>query len=107
MAGKSGGFRRLFVKAENQVCMKRGILMKNFYDILQYLKTYDVFIHLGKRLWDIEMAALEVDNLYKADVISKEDYKKMKVILAKEHDQEAKLTGDYSGPDFLAASSVQ
>lgn len=63
--------------------------MKNFYDILQYLKRYDVYIHVGKRLWDIEVAALEVDNLYKAKVLSEEDYQTMKIILAKEHRQEA------------------
>ncbi|GAO99722.1 YqgQ family protein [Fructobacillus ficulneus] len=76
--------------------------MKNFFDILQYLKTYDVFIHLGKRLWDIEMAAIEVDNLHKAKVISDSDYQTMKVILAKEHAEEAKLTNDNSGKGLLA-----
>ncbi|CAK8053654.1 YqgQ family protein [Eupransor demetentiae] len=59
--------------------------MKNFYDVLQYLKKYQVYIHVGKRLWDIEMAALEVDNLRKADVLSKDDYENIKLILAREH----------------------
>lgn len=80
--------------------------MKNFYDILQYLKTYDVFIHVGKRLWDIEMAALEVDNLYRADVISDTDYQTMKKILAKEHAEEAKRTQDFSGEKTLVKADL-
>ncbi len=43
--------------------------MKNFYDILTYLKTFGVYIHVGKRLWDIEIAALEVDNLKKQTLL--------------------------------------
>ncbi|MBR2277475.1 MAG: YqgQ family protein [Leuconostoc sp.] len=59
--------------------------MKSFYDILTYLKTFGVYIHVGKRLWDIEIAALEVDNLKKADVIDNKKYATMKLILAHEH----------------------
>lgn len=78
--------------------------MKNFYDILQYLKRYDVYIHVGKRLWDIEVAALEVDNLYKAKVLSAADYQTMKIILAKEHkDELARSTdpGDFDAEEGL------
>ncbi|MCO0831707.1 YqgQ family protein [Fructobacillus sp. W13] len=67
--------------------------MKNFYDILQYLKKYEIYIHVGHRLWDIEVAALEVDNLYKAKVLSEPMYETMKIILAKEHKDEAKRSG--------------
>lgn len=71
--------------------------MKNFYDILQYLKRYDVYIHVGKRLWDIEVAALEVDNLYKAKVLSTADYQTMKIILAKEHKDELARSTNATG----------
>ncbi|MDF7636991.1 YqgQ family protein [Leuconostocaceae bacterium ESL0958] len=64
--------------------------MKNFYDVLQYLKTYQVYIHLGKRLWDIEFAAMEVDHLYQAQVLSDKDYRRMKIVLAREQQEEAK-----------------
>nr|WP_238476797.1 YqgQ family protein [Fructobacillus parabroussonetiae] len=81
-------------------------VVKNFYDILQYLKKYEIYIHVGKRLWDIEVAALEVDNLYKAKVLSDQDYQTMKVILAKEHRQEVERTGDNSHYDVNAAQSA-
>lgn len=79
--------------------------MKNFYDILQYLKKYEIYIHVGHRLWDIEMAALEVDNLYKAKVLSESDYQTMKVILSKEHKEEAERSGlgAYPGVDASKA----
>ncbi|MCK8616819.1 YqgQ family protein [Fructobacillus sp. M158] len=80
--------------------------MKNFYDILQYLKKYEIYIHVGKRLWDIEVAALEVDNLYKAKVLSDSDYQTMKVILAKEHREEAEKTGDNSHYDWKSSQSA-
>ena len=47
--------------------------MRTFYDVLQYLKSFGIYIHVGKRLWDIEVAALEVDNLYRADVLTPKD----------------------------------
>ena len=68
--------------------------MKSFYDILTYLKTFGVYIHVGKRLWDIEIAALEVDNLKKADVIDNKKYAVMKLILAHEHRLEEKNPSD-------------
>ncbi len=68
--------------------------MKNFYDILTYLKRFGVYIHVGKRLWDIEVAALEVDNLYKADVIDRQEYARMKIILVHEHEKEVANPSD-------------
>ncbi|WP_057756174.1 YqgQ family protein [Weissella kandleri] len=62
--------------------------MQTFRDILDVLKMYDVYIHLGKRLWDIELAAIEVDNLAKAQVIDQSLYLKMKLVLEREHRQE-------------------
>ena len=68
--------------------------MKSFYDILTYLKTFGVDIHVGKRLWDIEIAALEVDNVKKADVIDNKKYAVMKLILAHEHRLEEENPSD-------------
>ncbi|ADG41320.1 MULTISPECIES: YqgQ family protein [Leuconostoc] len=68
--------------------------MKNFYDILTFLKSFGVYIHVGKRLWDIEMAALEVDNLHHADVINDKEYATMKLILAHEHHLEEAQPSD-------------
>ncbi|CAH1850436.1 YqgQ family protein [Convivina praedatoris] len=68
--------------------------MQNFYDVLKYLKRFGVYIHVGKRLWDIEMAALEVDNLYKSGVLPEKEYAQMKLVLAREHHLEERRNND-------------
>ena len=37
--------------------------MQTFLDVLNLLKKYDIYIHVGKRLWDIELAAIEIDSM--------------------------------------------
>lgn len=69
--------------------------MDKFYDVLQELKKYDIYIHLGKRLWDIELAALEIDNLYKAGLLSAKKYSNFKLILTHEHHLESKKIENY------------
>ncbi len=52
--------------------------MKTLYDVQQLLKHFGIFVYVGKRLWDIELMAIELDNLYKADAIDKQ-------VLTREH----------------------
>jgi uncharacterized protein YqgQ len=68
--------------------------MQTFYDVLQLLKNYDVYIHVGKRLWDIELAAIEIDNLYKAKLIDAKQYAQIKLVLTHEHELEERRNGD-------------
>ncbi|WP_283583457.1 YqgQ family protein [Limosilactobacillus difficilis] len=63
--------------------------LKTYYDVLQLLKRFDVFIYVGRRLWDIELAALEVDNLYQAGVIDRQTYLQAKLVLRREHREQA------------------
>lgn len=56
-----------------------------FLDVLNILKIFDVYIHTGKRIHDIEVAALEIDNLYKAGILDKKNYIQIKLVLRKEH----------------------
>ncbi len=65
--------------------------MKNFLDILNFLKHYDLYIHLGKRIWDIEFAAIEIDNMFKLGIIEIDQYKTMKIILNKEYNIEREI----------------
>ncbi|KRN34271.1 hypothetical protein IV36_GL000067 [Liquorilactobacillus mali] len=51
----------------------------------QLLKKFGVFVYVGKRLWDIELMALELDNLYRAGVIDKQTFLNAKLILTREH----------------------
>ncbi|RRG18713.1 DUF910 family protein [Weissella viridescens] len=64
--------------------------MHNFLDVLNLLKKYDIYIHVGKRLWDIELAAIEIDNLYRAKLITPKEYAQIKLVLTHEHEAEAR-----------------
>lgn len=64
--------------------------MRTYYDVQQYLKQFGVFIYVGKRLWDIELTAIELDHLYKSGVVEKKTYLKAKMVLEKEHREEEK-----------------
>lgn len=59
--------------------------MKTLYDVQQLLKQFGVYVYVGKRKWDIELMALEVDNLFKSGVVSRDDYLKAKIVLRHEH----------------------
>lgn len=64
--------------------------MQTFLDVLNLLKKYDIYIHVGKRLWDIELAAIEIDNMYKAGLLDAKEYAQIKLVLRHEHDLEEK-----------------
>ena len=59
--------------------------MKTLYDVQQLLEKYGILVHVGKRIWDIELMALELDNINKAGLINRHDYMVAKLILRKEH----------------------
>lgn len=40
--------------------------MKTLYDVQQLLKQFGIYVYVGKRLWDIEVMALELDHLHDA-----------------------------------------
>ena len=64
--------------------------MQTFLDVLNLLKKYDIYIHVGKRLWDIELAAIEIDNMYKACLLDAKEYAQIKLVLRHEHELEEK-----------------
>ena len=64
--------------------------LRTLYDVQQLLKQFNVFVYVGKRLWDIELMALEIDNLYQARVIDKDLFLQAKLDLNKEHREEEK-----------------
>jgi len=67
--------------------------MQTFLDVLMLLKKYDIYIHIGKRLWDIELAAIEIDNLYRASLLEAKNYAQIKLVLQNEYEQELKHQG--------------
>lgn len=64
--------------------------MKTLYDVQQLLKRFGVFIYVGKRLWDIELMALELDHLRESDVIEEDVFARAKLVLEREHRIEEK-----------------
>lgn len=61
---------------------------RTLYDVQQLLKEFNVFVYVGKRLYDIELMAIELDNLYQSGVVDRETYMKAKIVLRKEHREE-------------------
>lgn len=59
--------------------------MKTLYDVQQLLEKYGILVHVGKRIWDIELMALELDNIEKAGLIDRHDYMTAKLILRQQH----------------------
>ena len=59
--------------------------MKTLYDVQQLLEKYGILVHIGKRIRDIELMALELDNINKAGLIDQHDYMMAKLILRREY----------------------
>ncbi|WEV40911.1 YqgQ family protein [Lactobacillus sp. ESL0684] len=70
--------------------------MKNLYDVQQLLEKYGVLVHVGKRIWDIELMALELDNVNQSHLIDQKLYLEAKMILAREHEYEERKAKDHS-----------
>ncbi|WP_283678235.1 YqgQ family protein [Lentilactobacillus sp. Marseille-Q4993] len=64
--------------------------MKTLYDVQQLLKKFDIYVYVGKRMWDIEVMALELDHLHKAKLITHDEFLKAKMVLTHEHRVEEK-----------------
>ncbi len=65
-------------------------MINTYNDILQLLKRFGTYIHLGNRLYDMELAAIELDRLHKAQLVDNETYARAKIVLNHEHEEELK-----------------
>ena len=72
--------------------------IRTLYDVQQLLRRFNVFVYVGKRLWDIELMAIEVDNLYRPGVLDKDLYMQAKLVLRKEHRIEEELNQENKSP---------
>ncbi len=59
--------------------------MKTLYDVQQLLKSFGIYVYLGKRLYDIEMMKIELERIYDNGLLSKSDYLQSELILRREH----------------------
>lgn len=58
--------------------------MKNMYDIQQLLIKYGTIIYTGNRSSDLHLMEIEIDELYKAHILSSKQYAQIKGVLKKE-----------------------
>lgn len=64
------------------------VLMKQLYDVQQLLKRFNIYVYVGKRKWDIELMALELDNIYHSGLITQKEFISAKVVLQHEYEIE-------------------
>lgn len=65
-------------------------MIKKYNDVLKLLKRFGTYIHLGNRLYDMELAAIELDRLHKAQLVDNKTYAEAKIVLNHEHEEELK-----------------
>lgn len=58
--------------------------MNSIYDVQQFLKRYGIFVYLGDRLADLEMMQSEIMELYKSNLIEKEDFQMALMLLRRD-----------------------
>jgi len=61
---------------------------RTLYDVQQLLKRYGTYVHLGKRMWDIELMFIEVKRLYEGGMIDKKTFIDAQLVLKAEHRKE-------------------
>jgi len=68
--------------------MDNRMSFRTLYDVQQLLKRYGTYVHLGKRLWDIELMFIEVKRLYESGMIDKKTFIDAQLVLKAEHRKE-------------------
>lgn len=58
--------------------------MKDFYEVLQLLKRFGIYVYTGNKLDDIDLVHSEVKDLYENGLLMKDDYLKAILILRQE-----------------------
>lgn len=71
--------------------------IRTYYDVLQLLKQFGTYIHVGNRLWDMELAAVELDRLHGAQLIDDKRYASAKIALRHAHEEEKRHPYDSHG----------
>ena len=72
--------------------------LRTLYDVQQVLKAFGIYVYVGKRMWDIEVMTLDLDNLYRMNAIDKPTWLQAKVVLTHEHrieEQKSKKTNEH------------
>lgn len=59
--------------------------MRILYDVQLLLKRFGIYVHVGERLWDIEMMSIELKSLKDSGLIEDDVYIPAALVLRKEH----------------------
>ncbi|MCD2256185.1 YqgQ family protein [Lactobacillus sp. CC-MHH1034] len=59
--------------------------MRTLYDVQQILKQFGIFVHLGHRIWDIELMFEELKKIHNAKLIDDKVFKSAVLVLKREH----------------------
>lgn len=62
--------------------------LQTLYDVQQLLKQFGIFVYVGSRIGDIDMMKIELQNLYKANLISKQIFYQANLVLRREYEFE-------------------
>ncbi|ERL65537.1 YqgQ family protein [Schleiferilactobacillus shenzhenensis] len=68
--------------------MPGDIKLRNLYDVQQLLEKFGILVHLGKRLWDIELMTIELEHVYTAGLLDAKIYVKARAVLRRERENE-------------------
>lgn len=60
-------------------------MMKTLYDVQQLFKQFGIYVYVGKRIYDIELMLIELQNLYEGRLIDRDVYLNAWRILKREH----------------------
>jgi len=63
---------------------------RTLYDVQQLLKRFGTFVHVGRRIWDIELMSSEIRRLYEGGLIDKQTFIRVQLVLKREHRLEEK-----------------
>ncbi len=72
---------------------KNGENMRSIYDVQQLLKKYGTFIYTGDRTGDLKMMDIEINELYKWQFITADEYTQATLCIRKELSQIGKQRG--------------
>lgn len=59
--------------------------METLYDVQKLLKKFGIYVYIGRRIWDIEVMALELDYLREAQLVADKEFLAAKMVLTREH----------------------
>lgn len=58
--------------------------MKSLYEVQQLLKKHGIIMYTGDRMGDLDLMEMEIQDLYRARLMSTEDYQQCRLLINRE-----------------------